>query len=321
MKAVRVIKVIAFVLCLVFTAFAVAGNVMVLCVYEKHINAEGVSYSGIREDLKNYEFKLSQLTSSAKAEEDAELDIAPAAEVPAEEPAVEEPATEEPATEEPAELPTVVTDILGDVDPEDVVISDGSEDAEPFDFDSYPAWEKAIMKYSTAMLELKFMRDVEIFGSKMFADNGFYVNWCLLIAFALLFVAFVLHCISKRLPGCMARSIYGRHSAGKRMLGKTVYGEILMVVGYLIFLALTGVNMLFVNAAETLFVSLEAYDFAIIRVVAVPVLVILSMIVSLPIYRCGSRQMVGKELKLRLAVAVKEGKRLKNKAAAAKEFM
>ena len=107
------------------------------------------------------------------------------------------------------------------------------------------------------------------------------VNIAFFVAMCEAFVVFLLHVISKR--------------------HKTVYGVILMVIGFLFFFGLTSCGYFISNELLKNKASLESFDWAQIHSAIVIFFAFLGFLIGLPIYSCGIRQMTCKRLRKRLA--------------------
>lgn len=262
MKALRVIKIIAFVLALLVTAVAVAGNVFVIKDAAKY-EEQGVTVSSILEELDKAEFKiLPEKTASAEEE----VEAAPVTDEEAPVTVEETPA----ATEAPVPTEAPVAAPVEETEP--------AATEEAYSVNNYHYLIVSMMKAGTYKVELSFLNNVTISGSQPFADNGFQVNLCLLIAFCLLFFCFIFHCISKNCP-------------------KTFYGIILMLLGYLLFVFFVCAGMFLANALGIIANSFDQYDSNLIRIAFVFLGIFFGVFFGLPYYRCGSRQMRMKELK------------------------
>ena len=271
MKVTRFFKVLAFVVALISLCVAISANVLVVMDSEKYEK----DIIEIKQELKDCKFKFS---NGAKAEGETDA---------------EEEETSEPevliqpidvTAEEPAE-------VIGEP------IAAPEKEAAPAEFNLE---EKNfllvdLMKLGTAEIDLKFMDKVEIGGIKATDNNDqFIVNDCMMVFFIALFVAFVLHCISKNVR-------------------KTVYGIILMILGYALFVLFFAAGQYFANACMNILPSFEdiEVDLSIIRIIIVAGFTFLAIFIGLPYYRCGSRQMTGKQLRRDKKNFTKENAKLK----------
>ena len=128
------------------------------------------------------------------------------------------------------------------------------------------------------------------FGTASFAKDSFlnklgfkYVsfNISMFVAMCALVLAFLMHVISKR--------------------HKTVYGTILMIIGFLFFCAFVVLSV-FVNDPVMHFQSVsETTDCARYSYLITVVLTALGTLIGLPIYSCGIRQITNKRLRRRLS--------------------
>ena len=258
MKAVRVIRTIAFVVAVIALLVAAAGNFFIV----KDTMKLDVSVATIRETLDNVDISFDALLGKvsvlpkAEAEEFTEPEGEPeegealeapvvTEEVPAEEP-VEEPA-EEP-TEEPAEV--------------FVPYKDGND------------YLFMLMKVADMRVELPFLNCL------MLSGEGYTMNLCIMVGFIALTLAFLLHLIGKK------------HA--------TFWGIILMLIGYIIFVAFFGIGQIGANNIATFADSLQGDDIELYAIFARAAFLVLGLFLGLGYFRCGARQMRIVRLKKRL---------------------
>lgn len=131
-----------------------------------------------------------------------------------------------------------------------------------------------VMKYGSYQIEMGWL-------NKLLKVESFKINLSILIGYIALFVAFVLHIITKR--------------------NKSVYGYILMIVGYILYAGLIAIGYYagayYISTFETTFV---AEDIALFRVYTILAGFALATIVGVPYYRLGIRQITNKTLKKRI---------------------
>lgn len=172
-----------------------------------------------------------------------------------------------------------------DADPVLVVDSTESE-ADPVEDASVPAAASEyscedvneiivhIMKYGSYQVEFSWFNN-------LLKVESFKINLSILIGYIALFIAFVLHIISKKT--------------------KSFYGYILMIVGYILYAGLIAVGYYagayYIGTFEATFV---AEDIALFRAFTIIAGFALATIVGLPYYRLGVRQIANKTLKKRI---------------------
>ena len=141
-----------------------------------------------------------------------------------------------------------------------------------------------LMKAANTKIHLSFLDDLSFkFGDEELKNkNGeFQVNAFVLVAACCLTVASILHFISKKI--------------GKKG-HKTFWGVLLMVIGFISFLAVFALGQIIAN-----FNPLNHYDFAASRIYTVAFFTFAALIVYLLYDRVGIRAMQVKNLKRRLA--------------------
>lgn len=293
MKACRVIKIIAFVLALLILAVAVAGNALVIKDAVKY-NDDGrtvcsvkdcylaaiytsdsdVSVSSIINDLKDAEFKLLPDKTPAAESDDVKLETASMVNTTENE-VTDDVISEASEAAEATEASDVTAAPEATEEPVAVEVATECEPADVKDYSlsNYHYLLVTMMKAATHRIDVKFLSEMS-----EFKEYGFTVNTCLVISLGLLFVCFILHCISKNVR-------------------KTVWGLILMLVGYVMFMAFTLAGQYAANCSFNLFSSWDQYDQNTIRILLVAAFMAIGFIFGIAYYRCGSRQMVMKALK------------------------
>lgn len=292
MKVVRVLKWIAFVVFILAFALSAVANSLVFSDVVRVTKADKTSSTPllqhillnesddllmgyIQKELAALPFGIDNLRSPTEAYSISyEAPTKPVDEV------VPEVVDEEPVSEPevPVEEPT---------DPEDVEWPVSNEEDEPltgssgsvsyneaYDVKDHGNLVFGVMKYGSAT----FAKDS--FLNKLGFENVEF-NISFFIAMCALVLAFLFHVISKR--------------------HKTVYGTILMIVGFLFFCAFVALSV-FVNEAviDLLSVS-ETTDCARYGYLITVMLTALGILIGLPIYSCGVRQITCKRLRKRLS--------------------
>ena len=278
MKVVRVIKWIVFVAFILALALSAVAHGFIYTDLWKVNAAEGESFSfssfflteqedtlmqEILDELKNTEFSFSDLTHDPLGKFEA------------------------PQSKVVDELPDVEPEVI---EPVDEVIEDGSESVSDFGGDSLPeaTYSSSGSNEGYSVLNhCKLVIGVMKAGSKssdtLLSHVGLKnvsVNLAFFVAMCEAFVAFILHLISKR--------------------HKTVYGVILMIIGFLFFFGLTSCGYIISNELLKNKASLESFDWAQIHSAIVIFFTFLGTLIGLPIYSCGIRQMTCKRLRKRL---------------------
>ena len=289
MKALRIVKIILLIATIIALAVPAAGSVFILrdkCKYADQL----VTADEISQKLDEYEFKIGSLFS-AKGEGETEQ--------PAGEPADgitddfadgednggwDEIDNGDAPVEEPSGDPPVTNT---DDDWGDIVTEDDTPvlDAE-YSLESHNNIVLGLMKAANAKTNLSFLDDlsVEIDGTEYSNLGGkFYVNTWVLVAAACLFVASILHFISKKI---------GKKGKGK----KTFWGVLLMVIGCILFYAIFALGQVIAN-----FDPLTFSDKAAFRIYVVAGSIIIAAVAYLAFDRLGVRNMQVKGLKRRLA--------------------
>lgn len=131
-----------------------------------------------------------------------------------------------------------------------------------------------VMKYGSYQIEMNWL-------TKLINADSFKINLSVLVGYIALFVAFVLHIITKR--------------------NKTVYGYIFMFIGYILYAGIIAAGYYagayMISGFEN---SLVGNDMLVYRVQAIIAGFALATFIGLPYYRIGVRQISGKTLKKRI---------------------
>ncbi|MBQ3669328.1 MAG: hypothetical protein II920_08915 [Clostridia bacterium] len=257
MKVVRVIKVIVLVAAIISLLVTCAGNFFIL----KDACDNSISAEEVHAALDAYEFKLGSIFSKASAEGDENGNE------PAGEPEAQNDETEQ------------TGDTAGD---EFVSPAFAAQDAKD---NAYQAGKhlgiiNGLMKAGNARIKLSFLNDISFNLGEKFGKIGmrgdeegkpvFEVNLWLCISVLCFTVAFILHVISK-----------------KRR--KTVWSVLMMLFGYILFLAFYGLGQILANIDINALSKVAIEDFTAYRIYVVTGCTFLGFLLGLGYYRCGSR--------------------------------
>ena len=283
MKALRIIKIILLIATIVALAVPAAGSVFILrdkCKYSEQL----LTADEISQKLDAYEFKLGSLFSAKGEGEDVPPADEPADDIGDPEDEVnwdDNGTTGETVTEpsgEPAETDT--TGEWSDIAPDTPVLP-----AE-YSLESHNNIVLGLMKAANAKINLSFLDDlsVNIDNTDYANENGkFFVNTWVLVGAGCLFIASILHFISKKI---------GKKGKGK----KTFWGVVLMIIGFILFYAIFALGQVIAN-----FNPLAFFDKAAFRIYAVAGFTCAAAVIYLVFDRLGVRAMQVKNLKRRLA--------------------
>ncbi|MCR4577881.1 MAG: hypothetical protein K5784_08250 [Clostridiales bacterium] len=283
MKALRIIKIILLIATIVALAVPAAGSVFILrdkCKYSEQL----LTADEISQKLDAYEFKLGSLFSAKGEGEDVPPADEPADDIGDPEDEVnwdDNGTTGENVTEpsgEPAETDT--TGEWSDIAPDTPVLP-----AE-YSLESHNNIVLGLMKAANAKINLSFLDDlsVNIDNTDYANENGkFFVNTWVLVGAGCLFIASILHFISKKI---------GKKGKGK----KTFWGVVLMIIGFILFYAIFALGQVIAN-----FNPLAFFDKAAFRIYAVAGFTCAAAVIYLVFDRLGVRAMQVKNLKHRLA--------------------
>ena len=241
MKALRVIKVIFFVVAILSLLLAGASHFFII---NDMLKNDSLTMAEIKTALADYDFKLSSLSN-------------PFGKASAEEADNVVPETETETVVEPAE-PTV---------PEEP-----AEEVSAYKVEDHANAVIGVMKYGSAEIELKFLNN-------LFKLNEVYVvNWCLIVFYGSMFIAFIMHIISKK---CR----------------KTFYGILMNIIGFIFFTGSIFVGIFVAAAWSNLFQGFENIDSTLLSFGFVTCGIIHAFLLGLPVYRIGSRSMQTRALK------------------------
>lgn len=309
MKAVRIIKVIVFVIAIISLLLSATGNFFIVKDAFDYKD-QGIDVAEVKAQLDSYEYKVSSLfkaSAEGNGEEPAEDPAVPGdEEIPADEETSDEDAltqdendaffgdTEDDGKDEtfdgeevPAELPAE----------EDIVpVDDGEE--EPYYVGNHKNFVIGLMKLANWDWTDKVATEFKFENMKNYQDDGicailnivwqfgepnvdFTVNGLLAISFLGITLAFILHLISKNVK-------------------KTFWGIVLMILGYIIFVINFVLGIVLGNCLSITDGSLTSYDLSMVRIFLVTGFTFLAVLLGLGYVRCGSRQMKIKDLKNRI---------------------
>lgn len=153
----------------------------------------------------------------------------------------------------------------------DVTASASSSAA--YDLTKHSNLVTAVMKYGSVSCEMNWLSFAHL--DKLEINIHYFASLCALI------VAFLMLIISKP--------------------RKTVYGTFLMILGFLFFLAFSYLGLLTCKATASFADSLVSTDWSRIKSFIVIVFSFLGVLIGLPIYSCGMRQITNKRLRRKLS--------------------
>ncbi len=286
MKALRIIKIILLIATIVALAVPAAGSVFILrdkCKYSDQL----LTADEISQKLDEYEFKIGSLFS-AKGEGE---DVPPAGEIPGEIGDVIPDSDEEVNWDEAEPTTEAVTEPSGDPDTLDgwgEIAPDVDVLPAEYSLESHNNIVLGLMKAANAKISLSFLDKLSVTIDNIeFTNNSddgkFYVNTWVFIAAICLFVASILHFISKKI---------GKKGKGR----KTFWGVLLMIIGCILFYAIFALGQVTAN-----FNPLGFFDKAAFRIYAVAGFTFVAAVIYLVFDRLGVRAMQVKNLKRRLA--------------------
>ncbi len=134
----------------------------------------------------------------------------------------------------------------------------------------------SVMQYGSYQIEMNWL-------TKLLKVESFKINLSILIGYVALFVAFILHIITKH--------------------NKTFYGYILMFFGFILYAGIislgyyVGANYIGFLADEG---TLAAYDMHLVRALVIIATFVLAAFIGVPYYRLGVRQIANKTYKKRI---------------------
>ncbi|MBQ3078687.1 MAG: hypothetical protein IJC48_01635 [Clostridia bacterium] len=275
MKALRVFKWISFIvfilaLCLCVTAHSFILADMNICNEDKADDVLMTQIFGALEKENGIDLLLGKTDKKDDAAEEPTVDdttVTDETHVP--EDNADTPETSEPVQETETEIvPEQTAPATGES-------SSGSTGTNEYSLEGKNRFVKAVMRLGTQKVNIKFV-------AKLVGTEDMEISISMLVAFCALFIAFVMHFVSKKY--------------------KTVYGMILMLFGYLFFAAIFVAGYIafshlegFLNFSES-----AKNDWAFMRTITITGFFALATLIGLPIYSCGIRQMTIKRLKKRL---------------------
>ena len=171
-----------------------------------------------------------------------------------------------------------------DADPQPIVDSTESE-AAPITDEASPADSEYsledvneiivnVMKYGSYQVEISWL-------TKLVKAESFKINLSILVGYIALFVAFVLHLITKRT--------------------KSAYGYILMIIGFVLYAGFIALGYYagayYFDAFKD---TLAAYDMVLVRSFTIIAGFVLATFIGVPYYRLGIRQISNKTYKKRI---------------------
>jgi len=177
-------------------------------------------------------------------------------------PAADATAPEATPETEPTTEPTVV--------PDTTASASGSA---AYDLTKHSNLVTAVMKYGSASREMNWLGFAKL--DKVSINVHYFASLCALI------VSFLMLIISKP--------------------RKTVYGTFLMILGFLFFLAFSYLGLLTCKATASFADSLVSTDWSRIKSFIVIVFSFLGLLIGVPIYSCGMRQITNKRLRRKLS--------------------
>ena len=261
MKAVRIIKVIAFVVAIISLLLAASGNFFII---KDTFDYEDVTVSEVKDQLDKYDFNISSLTDPfSKASAEGEFEA------------------EEEATDEGFEAEETVEEAV-----EETVEEPATEEAAAYSVSDHENVIVALMTAGAHDVTIDPLSNIKCV-TEFIGEYEFSINLYMLIFFIAITLAFILHLISK-----------------KRR--KTVYGILLMVLGYIIFLIEFALGYAFATGINVVKDSFEAIPLDAARIYIIAFFTFKALLFGVPYVRCGSRQMHVKYLKARLKKKAKK---------------
>lgn len=314
MKFLRVIKWIAFVVFILSFTLCCVGHGFVLCemnVLEKKV-PEKYTMTEIKNELASYDDVIKNIFGKDEDKKDEAQDDANATpDAPVffsdeiENANVSDPVvatnSEADATTEEASVPADAEPVVTPEEPAEDPAADAPENT-GYSIEGKNDIILHIMKYGTYSAHFGWITDhldgimpaiiefVESFSSSeasaapastnALQSSGLKdasINVCMFVAYTALFITFILQLITKK--------------------HKTVYGYILMIIGFLFFSVFVLFGYYVFESLYTNFKGLESLDFSYYRFVFISACIFCGLLIGLPIYRCGSRQIANKKLK------------------------
>lgn len=280
MKVIRVIKwiaFVAFVLAFLFSATATGFIYADLIKTEKDSGSFSLQSFLVGENKSDASSTMSEIKSALSAADLSFMDVIrhPMQKYgasPAVDTEVEPEVTPVPVANatEPEATPAVEPSTEPTVAPEATASASGSA---AYDLTAHSNLVTAVMKYGSASCEMNWLSFAKL--DKLQINIHYFASLCALI------VAFLMLIISKP--------------------RKTVYGTFLMVLGFLFFLAFSYLGLLTCKVTASFADSLVGTDWARIKSFVVIAFSFLGVLVGLPLYSCGMRQITNKRLRRKLS--------------------
>ncbi len=263
MKALRVIKIILCVAALICLLVSCAGNYFILSDACKN----KVSADEVHKALDNYDFSIGSIfKGKAEGDDPTEGDL---------------PTDDDWDNNDESADPTNEED---NQQGENLPVDKAEDAVEGYVAGKHMGLVNGLMKAGNARVNLSFLKDLKFKLCKVGtvgmrsaseaenAEPAFEVNLWVLIGFGCLTLAFILHLFSKN---CR----------------KTVWGLILMIFGYLLFVAFFAAGHVLANFDVNKLLKPEITDFTSYRIYTVAGCGVLGFLMGLGFLRCGSRAM------------------------------
>ncbi len=178
---------------------------------------------------------------------------------------------EKPAEKDNEASPTLVDSTLSEAAP---IVNETAPAASAYSCEDVNEIIVHVMKYGSYQIEMGWF-------NKLLKVESFKINLSILVGYIALFVAFILHIITKR--------------------AKSFYGYILMIVGYVLYAGLIALGYYagayYIGTFESTFIG---DDIALYRAYVIIAGFALATIIGVPYYRLGVRQISNKTLKKRI---------------------
>lgn len=295
MKALRVLKWLSFIVFILALSLAIVANGFVIC--EMNIcnkdASDDITMSTIIQELDKVDgFKL---LFGKEAKEEAneepveiteqESDVVTEVETPVITEEVTE--TEEPVvTEDAINEKSIEPEIPATEDTDTLTGSSGSLE-NPYSLEGKNNIIVAVMRLGTQTININWISDnVKITILDYSVESEFEIAVSMLVAFAALFLAFLLHIISKS--------------------HKSFIGIILMIIGYSLFAVIFVTGYFVCSTVIGYFAdSLNSDDWQLYRLIAITSFNFFAGLIGLPIYVCGIQRMTIRRLKKRRSAKLK----------------
>lgn len=180
---------------------------------------------------------------------------------------------EKPAEDAEDAVPTPVEDSTA-IEAEPIEAETAAPNANKYSAEGVNEIIVSVMQYGSYQIEMGWL-------NKLLNVESFRINLSILVGYIALFVAFILHIITKH--------------------NKTVYGYILMFIGFILYAGLIAIGYyagaFLISKFETTF---AAYDIVLVRTFAIILGFALATFIGVPYYRLGVRQIANKTYKKRI---------------------